>query len=283
MLYGGTVALSYVLVTEVSPLVRDEFVCLGVTVIGAVGAIMGVRGLFRRRKTLAKWERIVAASVVLSVMAVSGVVSLTARKQRALVKLTQSRLQYLTQTLDGQVKASGLTDVVEMLSGHRDFDKGRISEANGHLGELSASLEKIVNITQGYLLECRSGLSPTDSNAMFLVRLSEKLTQMLSIKREYFAEIGRLLDFLISEDGTYRFTPQGPRFRTLKDADVYNTSLSRIIKYEEQLAVIASEINGKTLVASETCNDPHERLGLTGVCWCESGYTRDSTSLKCVK
>ena len=33
----------------------------------------------------------------------------------------------------------------------------------------------------------------------------------------------------------------------------------------------------------ETCRDPHERLGSTGVCFCEPGYKRDATTLKCVQ
>lgn len=32
----------------------------------------------------------------------------------------------------------------------------------------------------------------------------------------------------------------------------------------------------------ETCRDPHERLGSAGVCFCEPGYTRDPTTLKCI-
>lgn len=32
----------------------------------------------------------------------------------------------------------------------------------------------------------------------------------------------------------------------------------------------------------ETCRDPHERLGSTGVCFCEPGYTSDPDTLKCV-
>lgn len=31
----------------------------------------------------------------------------------------------------------------------------------------------------------------------------------------------------------------------------------------------------------ETCRDPHERLGSAGVCFCEPGYKRDATTLKC--
>jgi hypothetical protein len=33
----------------------------------------------------------------------------------------------------------------------------------------------------------------------------------------------------------------------------------------------------------ETCRDPHESLGSTGVCFCEPGYTREPTTLKCVQ
>ena len=69
------------------------------------------------------------------------------------------------------------------------------------------------------------------------------------------------------------------------DADMYNATVNRIVKYEEQLSAIASDIKGgeKTKIFPETCADPHERAGQTGVCWCEQGYRRDSTTLKCVK
>ena len=33
----------------------------------------------------------------------------------------------------------------------------------------------------------------------------------------------------------------------------------------------------------ETCRDPHERLGPSGLCFCEPGYHSDPTTLKCSK
>lgn len=35
-------------------------------------------------------------------------------------------------------------------------------------------------------------------------------------------------------------------------------------------------------VRPETCHDPHERLGTSGLCFCEPGYHSDPTTLKCI-
>jgi hypothetical protein len=33
----------------------------------------------------------------------------------------------------------------------------------------------------------------------------------------------------------------------------------------------------------ETCRNPHETLGPSGVCWCDAGYRQDPANLRCVK
>lgn len=33
----------------------------------------------------------------------------------------------------------------------------------------------------------------------------------------------------------------------------------------------------------ETCRDPHESHGSSGLCWCDTGYKRDPMTQKCVK
>jgi hypothetical protein len=49
------------------------------------------------------------------------------------------------------------------------------------------------------------------------------------------------------------------------------------------LAPGLSGIGASTGGSVETCRDPHERPGASGLCWCETGYKRDVTTQKCVK
>lgn len=50
------------------------------------------------------------------------------------------------------------------------------------------------------------------------------------------------------------------------------------------LTIGSSGAEGSTGSARvETCRDPHEHLGPSGVCWCDTGYRRDVTTLRCVK
>jgi hypothetical protein len=240
--YAVTLGLSYELVRNLAPQVRDDFVELALTLIGAVGIIMALRGLFRRRTSTAKWERVVATAVLLSVVAVPVTALFKSQKQKELVALTHSRLQQLIQAFNAQVKAAGVPDLFEMLGGQKQYDIAKVVETRGHMSELAASLEKTGSSAEGYLQECRREFSPTDRNSVFLQHLSTKLIELLSVKREYFAEITRLLDFLISNQGTYTISPQGPTFRNQRDVETYSAFVNRIIKYEEQLAASAADI-----------------------------------------
>ena len=284
MVYCFCIGLGYALVRSLSSLVRDEYLTLAVDLLGLVGVVMGLRGLFRRKKTVARWERVVAGCLLLSVAVIPLAVTYKARRQQDLVKLTHSRLQDLTKTFDAEVTAAGIPAVFQMLSGESGFDESKIRETRTHMGDLIAALEQTATTAKGYIQECRDELSPTDPNSVFLKHLSDSLTSMSSVKRDYFLEIGRLLDFLTSSKGKYTATKQGLLFHTQKDADTYNSSVARTVKYEEQLAAIASEMRTGSAgrIVPQTCTDPHERVGQTGVCWCEPGYTRDPTSLKCV-
>jgi RsiW-degrading membrane proteinase PrsW (M82 family) len=48
-------------------------------------------------------------------------------------------------------------------------------------------------------------------------------------------------------------------------------------------SVLSGSGNTNPSVTTETCHDPHERLNSAGACFCESGYTQNATTLKCVK
>ena len=181
--------------------------------------------------------------MVFCIAAVPAGVWANARKQKALVVLTHTRLQALTQTFDAQVKAIGVPDVFEMLGGQKDFDRSKIVETRSHMGELATLLEQTKSSAEGELRECRKGLSPTDPNSVYLDHLLQTMATTFSLKREYFTEIERLLDFLISKnEQQFGITSQGATFLAQKDADIYNTSVSRIVKYEEQLAAVVAEI-----------------------------------------
>jgi hypothetical protein len=302
VMYGVIVGLSYALVKSIAPLVKDEFITLALTLVGAVGAVMGVRGLFLRKQTTATWERVVAMAVVLSVVTSFGLLVFTNLRAKATVERTHARLNDLTQKFEAEVKATGMTDLFEMLAGQRQFDISRVVEIRSHMAELDTSMTRTITSAQGYLRECKDNLSASDPNSLFLEHLLQTLSHVMSIRREYFAELGRFMAFLVSTTGTYTVTSQGLIFRRQMDADIYHDSLKRIGGYEEQLETIASEMNraakpntesggGRSLYGlplnatphPETCRDPHEHLGSSGVCWCESGYTRDVTTLKCLK
>jgi hypothetical protein len=244
-LYAITIGLGYTLVESIAPLVRDEFLSLAVTLTGAAGAIMGVCGLFRRRKTTARWERVIAAAVVLSTLASLGSIAIRNRRAGAIAHLTHLRLQPLMQTFDAQVKAIGLPDVFKMLGGQEEFDISKIVGTRGQMDDLVASLDKTKASAEGYLREWRGELSPVDPNSLVVEHLSQTLTEGLAVKREYFGELERFLDFLISKSGTYRVTSQGLRFQTQKDADIYNTSMDRIMKYENRLTAFASDLKNE--------------------------------------
>ena len=297
--YAAIVGLGYVLVKNLALAVPNAFLTLTDTLIGAVGFIVGIRGLFVRRKAPARWEQVVATAVVVSVIASFGAVVYHNRQAKAMVALTHSKLQSLSQAFTAEVNASGVNDVFEMLSGQRALDRYKIVETRGHIAELIASAEATTASAQHYLQECKADLSPADPNAVFLEHLSQALTEMSSIKRDYFTEIGKLLDLLISEGTTYRHTSEGPRFHTQNDPANYNALMSQIISCEKRMSAIASDMKEAATpaarvgrpdsavspqsIVSETCHDPHERLGSTGVCWCEPGYRRDPTTLTCVK
>ena len=47
--------------------------------------------------------------------------------------------------------------------------------------------------------------------------------------------------------------------------------------------VAPSGLSGSVPARSETCKDPHQRVGLSGDCFCESGYHTDPTTFKCIR
>jgi hypothetical protein len=245
-LYGITLGLGSALVKGIAPLVRDEYVSLAITVMGATGGIMAINGFFRHRKSPSRLDFLIAALVLLSIPTSFGAIMLSKQKAKETVERTHVRLSELKTNLDAQVMASKMTDVFEMLSGKQPFEIATVVETRSHMDELTTLLAKTAASTEAYLTECRADLLDTDPNLVYLNTLSQNMKQAFWLKRDYFAEIGRLLDFLISRKGTYSIASQGIRFQKQEDSTAFNTSLDRIAKYEEQMAAIASRMTAPT-------------------------------------
>ena len=57
---------------------------------------------------------------------------------------------------------------------------------------------------------------------------------------------------------------------------------SGICTLAEIYSVLGSSVETPK-VRPETCRDPHEHLGSSGVCLCDTGYHNEPTSLTCIK
>lgn len=256
-MYGGLLVLCYILQQQVVPLEHNLFLVLAMDLVAFAGLVVGLRGSYRGAisktgpESMRGWERYLTVLVVLTF----AVPVISAWFRQSIVNghtpnwvktcgadVYAEKMQQIVHQSEEDAKTTGVMTFFDVISGRTPNLPIKLDEIRDRLRSFSVSLDRTQMDTESYLRACRDPLPRSDPTAIILESILKKLPSSFSLKRQYYSEVGLLIEFLIAKKATYELTAEGVRFQNQQDANFYNAAVDRLVDYERQVAAVATEI-----------------------------------------
>ena len=155
------IVTGFILVTQSSELFRSGFVQLAIALIGWAGVVVGMRRLFRQGKRVARWERVVTWTVLLTMLvAVPIGIVVQAKLQDAAFRKLGEQGKEVRRKFEEEVNRAGLEYVFDVLDGKDKFDRDKLVRTRKRIDGLITSSEKAISANQHLMKKAVSECFP---------------------------------------------------------------------------------------------------------------------------